>query len=528
MSNRKFFHDSVTVLPSEDGPNIQGYHVSAAEAIHQDEPMPLHFSFTISHDAEAELAKRVASGETVPAAELDTKYGLTAGDTLPLKNWLTQNGYRITQETSDHTSVFAVASAGTVAKTLQIDLARVTKNGITHNAARTVPSLPEEVSGKLDKIGGLQPFHTVNKHRSHRHPLAAGAAEAVAAGTASIGAPPYLPSAIETAYQGTALGLDGSGQSIAILIDTFPLDADLTSFWQTAKVPGSLARITKINVNGGTLPTPEGEESLDAEWTSGIAPGANIRIYATGSLNFAALDAGLQKILDDAKTNPSLRVLSISLGLGEQQAPTAAIRTQNQIFLRLAALGVNVFVSSGDDGSNPGNVLEVEYPASDPNVVAVGGTTLALNPNASIKSETGWAGSGGGKSVRFPRPSWQVGHGVAPGTNRLVPDVAAAANPNTGALVMLHQKPQQIGGTSWSAPTWAGIVALINQARVNAGKHPLPFLNPLLYPLNGTSSFHDVVHGSNGAFHAGAGHDLVTGLGSPVIKNLLAALLSRP
>jgi kumamolisin len=91
--------------------------------------------------------------------------------------------------------------------------------------------------------------------------------------------------------------------------------------------------------------------------------------------------------------------------------------------------------------------------------------------------------------------------------------------------VMLNQKPQQIGGTSWSAPTWAGILTLINQARVAANKKALPFLNPLLYPMNGSASFRDVTSGSNGAYHSAAGHDLVTGLGSPQIRGLLRALL---
>jgi kumamolisin len=527
MSNRKYFHDSITELPPQPGLTGTGLMVNSAEAVHLSEPLTLHFSLAISPAAEEELAKRVESGEQLSAAELDSKYGLGAADIDPLKKWLIARGYRITQETSDHTSIFATAPAETVAKTLEVDLVRVTKNGITFTAARNAPSLPVDVGAHVHAIAGLQPFNHLNKHRCHRHPLSAAAAEATAAGTNAIGAPPYLPSALLSAFDGAALGLDGSGQTIAILIDTFPNDEDLTLFWQTAKVAAALSRIKKINVGGGSLPAPEGEESLDAEWTSGIAPGANISIYATGSLAFAPLEAGLQRILDDAKNTPGLRVLSISLGLGEQLTPAGAIRTQDQIFLRLAALGVNVFVSSGDDGSNPGNLLQVEYPSSDPYVVAVGGTTLLLNANASIKSETGWAGSGGGKSVKFKRPVWQTGAGVSAGTTRLVPDVAAAADPNTGALVVLNKRALQIGGTSWSAPTWAAIVALINQARGKSGKKPLPFLNPLIYPLTGSSSFREVLGGSNGAYHAGPGHDLVTGLGSPDIKKLLQALLEK-
>jgi kumamolisin len=90
--------------------------------------------------------------------------------------------------------------------------------------------------------------------------------------------------------------------------------------------------------------------------------------------------------------------------------------------------------------------------------------------------------------------------------------------------VILNGRAKQIGGTSWSAPIWAGFCALINEARSNVGKPPLPFLNPLIYPLIGTSSFRDIVTGSNGAYSAGEGYDMVTGLGVPNVAELVNAL----
>jgi kumamolisin len=119
---------------------------------------------------------------------------------------------------------------------------------------------------------------------------------------------------------------------------------------------------------------------------------------------------------------------------------------------------------------------------------------------------------------------WQKGPGVPSGTNRLVPDVSLTADPTEGAFVFLNGQVQQFGGTSWSAPVWAGFCALINEARTNANKPPLPFLNPLIYPLIGTSCFRDIVAGSNGAFDAGAGYDMVTGVGVPNVKELIQAL----
>jgi kumamolisin len=113
------------------------------------------------------------------------------------------------------------------------------------------------------------------------------------------------------------------------------------------------------------------------------------------------------------------------------------------------------------------------------------------------------------------------------GNKRLVPDVSLAADPNTGAMIIFQGQPQQIGGTSWSAPTWAAFCALLNEGRAKASKPPLPFLNPLIYPLNGTRSFRDITSGSNGSngqYDAGPGYDLVTGIGVPNIKELIHAL----
>ena len=97
-----------------------------------------------------------------------------------------------------------------------------------------------------------------------------------------------------------------------------------------------------------------------------------------------------------------------------------------------------------------------------------------------------------GKMVRVYRPAH----------DRLVPDVSLAADPNTGACVILHGERQQIGGTSWSAPVWAGFCALINEARAKAGKPSLSFLPPMLYPLLGSDSFRDITAGNNGEFSA--------------------------
>jgi len=243
------------------------------------------------------------------------------------------------------------------------------------------------------------------------------------------------------------------------------------------------------------------------------------------------LDRALDRIIADLPKHPGMRQLSISLGLGETylNGPGGEVAIEHQKFLKLAAAGVNVFVSTGDAGSNPDQTgqgatgpLQVEYEASDPCVVAVGGTTLKLASDGSVASEVGWASSGGGKSMYFTRPAWQDAPGIS-GNRRLIPDVAATADPDEGGFVLLNGNVEQYGGTSWSAPVWAGFCALLNEARTKAGKAALPFLNPLIYPLR-SECFRDVPKGSNGAYHAVAGYDLVTGLGVPNVKALIQAL----
>jgi kumamolisin len=248
------------------------------------------------------------------------------------------------------------------------------------------------------------------------------------------------------------------------------------------------------------------------------------------------LDRALDAIIADLGAQQGMHQLSISLGLGETYmgGPEGEVATQHQKLLQLAAAGVNVFVSSGDAGSHPDDTghdsdgpLQAEYESSDPAVIGVGGTTLTLNPSGVVASETGWTGSGGGVSTFFDRPAWQAGTGVPAGDKRLVPDVSLAADPNTGALIVFQGNVQQIGGTSWSAPTWAGFCALMNEARTRANKPPLPFLNPLIYPLMGTPSFRDINSGCNGdggQYCAGSGYDLVTGIGVPNVRELINAL----
>ena len=557
MAARKVFEDSVTPLPDEPGPTPRGLLVQAAEPDTREEEMTVLFSLQIPPDDEKDLEERVARGEVVPAEELQKRYAPDAGDREKLVKWLKAQNFDVTEVSSDGTSVYARASVDRIEKSLGVDMVRVTKDGVTYTAAKNAPSLPANVAKSVHAIIGLQPFRQARKqsrmcmlHNLNLMSLAdsIGAANGKRGGTGGraksakpaagkqarvANTPPYLVSEVLKAYGAQGLNVTGKGQTVAILIDTVPVASDLKAFWKANNLPGTISRIETVNVNGGQLPPAEGEETLDVSWASGIAPDAKVRVYASGSLQFVDLDRALDRIIADLPSRPGMRQLSISLGLGEQfmGGPNGEVRTQHAKFLRLAAAGVNVFVSSGDAGSRPdvsghsaSGPTQAEYESSDSSVVSVGGTTLKLTSAGDVAGEVGWTGSGGGKSIFFSRPVWQTGSGVPDGGERLVPDVSLAADPNTGAFLVLNGRPLGIGGTSWSAPVWAGFCALMNEAREKAGKAFLPFLNPLIYPLMGTACFRDIKGGTNGDFTAGPGHDLVTGIGVPDVGQLTKAL----
>ena len=190
----------------------------------------------------------------------------------------------------------------------------------------------------------------------------------------------------------------------------------------------------------------------------------------------------------------------------------------------LAGAGVSVFVASGDSGAKADNnsIVQVSYPASDPSVTGVGGTSLQ-DVSVSPPTEIAWSDSGGGISGFFQRPAWQKGKGVPGGSMRLVPDVSASADPNYGAYVRFSGSDDVVGGTSWASPTWAGFCALINQ---KVGGSGLGVLNSQLYPLLGTPAIRDITSGGNSNYSAGAGYDMVTGIGVPNVSNLIGVLTS--
>src|SRR5438874_4565583 len=332
------------------------------------------------------------------------------------------------------------------------------------------------------------------------------------------------------------------------------------------------------------------EVALDVEWAHATAPLANIMLVSTPTAEVLGVQ-GFQQMMNAESVlikNHRVDVISQSFGSGEGAFNNglASLKQLRQAFVDAQANNVSVFASSGDGGSannmktpvkkpNPIPYQSVIWPASDPLVTAVGGTYLCTNPvvggmtaddtmppvNCTSRPgdrEPAWVASGGGYSINFGRPSYQdvlppgssyVGSSPgAPGPNsnmRGVPDIAYQASSRTGVLVYLTEGNTTasgpgcsganpcssgwytVGGTSASAPQWAGLIAIADQI---AGRD-LGFINPALYaiannPAKYAADFYDPFQNSNGAWSASKGWDAVTGLGTPNAAKLIPDLIA--
>ncbi len=490
---------------------------------------PMKINLVLTMRAQDEMRRRVAAGEIITPAEMAAKYLPSATDFETVAAWLQSQGLAVSPAGASHAVVFASGTPAQIAAAFQTSFARVKFQAQEYTAAVAPPSLPAAIAPRVIHVQGLQPYLHPHKHAST---------------LPRNGQVPYLVGDILAAYDGSN-GLTGAGQEIGIVIDGPPTSSDLTSFWAANGVPQSLNNISTVDLSDGTLPTPSGEETLDVSWSSGIASGAQVVVYAAGSLD--NVDAAFARIIDDLQSGarPNLHQISLSFGGAEQtETSPAYLASSSQIFATIAGYGVSIFVSSGDEGAygDRTRVVQTEYPASDPSVTSVGGTSLFVNPSTGAPtSETAWSlnrmvnpydSSGGGVSSYFARPAWQNGTGVPTGTMRLVPDVSLTGDPDTGCYVVLNGQVVIYGGTSWSAPMWAGLCAQINQARAAAGLQPLGLANPSFYSRLLTNNFRDITVGNNGAYTCQVGYDLVTGIGVPdfsvLIQSLASATVTTP
>ena len=336
----------------------------------------------------------------------------------------------------------------------------------------------------------------------------------------------------QISFKGGTVTGDGSGQTIAIVVayDDPNISSDLKQFDRQYGLvdPPSFTKYIQTGLNqtdaGWSL-----ETSLDVEWAHAIAPKANIVLVEARTASFYDLFGAV----NFARSINGVGAVSMSWGSGEFYGETA----YDSLFTTPAGHlgsngqpgGVTFVAASGDSGAWSG----VSYPATSPNVLSVGATTLNLGSGSSYAGERGWTGSTGGFSALEAAPAYQAGTQAATGLNyglRTTPDLAMVGDPASGVSVY-STVPYggktgwyAVGGTSASAPQVAGLIAITDQGLALAGKGSIGNAQAALYSLP-SSAFHDVSQGFNG-YSSTTGYDLVTGLGSPIGNRLVAGLLA--
>jgi kumamolisin len=301
---------------------------------------------------------------------------------------------------------------------------------------------------------------------------------------------------------------------------------DMATFFKAEGVPAPT--ITDISVDG-TKNAP-GQSDADGEVCLDIQVAAASYSFATGPLGIKAANIRIYWSQDIASavraaTKDGCDVCSISWGDAEGVWGRPAVEDMQAAALAATTAGMIVFAASGDNDADDDTATPaVDCPACCPNIIGCGGTRLLddgtlRGPESVWNDDPGQAsgeGTGGGYSTFFtPMPLWQAGAPHGPG--RMVPDLAANADPVTGYHIYLDGQWQVVGGTSAVAPLYAGLFA-------SFGKK-LGFVTPKLF-LNHLA-FNDITVGNNGQFRAGIGPDPCTGLGSP-IGTKLAALFKAP
>jgi kumamolisin len=475
-----------------------------------------------------EFTKPIAKRKIFSRQEFEQRHGADPADIARIEAFAQENKLTVKEKSAARRTVILSGTVAALSQAFGVELKQYQHPTAGNYRGRVgTIQLPAEIHDAVEGVFGLDNRPAAKPHFRRRRQRA-GARDA--SGTS------YTPAQVGELYD-FPTGLDGTGECIALLeLGGGFNPTDLTNYWSQVGLTET-PTVTAVSVGKGSNSPgdpngADGEVMLDIEVSGSIAPGAKIVVYFAENTDAGFLNA-ITTAIHDTTNTPS--ILSISWGGPESTWTTQAMTSMDQAFQSAAAMGVTVLVAAGDDGSTDGvtdGQQHVDFPASSPNVLACGGTTLE-GSGSTISSETVWnelanneGATGGGVSGFFALPSYQSGSGVPASSNpqgfvgRGVPDVAGDADPTTGYNTLVDGQSGVIGGTSAVAPLWAGLIALINQG---IGK-PAGFINPLLYQNAGAGGFNDITSGNNGACNAGPGWDPCTGLGSPIGVKIAASL----
>jgi len=424
-------------------------------------------------------------------------YSPTADQANKVAAWLTSAGFSNVHIAPNRLMVSADGRADTAQAAFKTSFAKVrTKEGRMAFMNNSGVQIPAALQDSVLSVIGLQ-----NVHQAHTFAKRAQAGYTTQAVTG------HNPTEFSSIYGGSGLPT-AAGVTVGIVTQgkITQTITDLNTFTSQNGLPTVTTQT--VNTNGTSTDTSGVDEwNLDSQDIVGMAGGqvGKIIFYNIPSLSNADLTADFNTIVSANAT----KIINVSLGECEtyaQQDGSAA--ADDQIFQQAIAQGQTFSVSTGDSGADEcgdGGTTPSD-PASSPYVVAVGGTTLNAS-TTTYTSETAWSGGGGSISKFEPKPTWQAG--VLSGNFRGVPDIAFDGDPNSGAKIIVNGASTQVGGTSLSAPLFAGA-----WARLLATHPSLGFAAPYLYQTLTAADYHDVTSGSNGGETATVGWDLTTGFGS--------------
>jgi subtilase family serine protease len=484
--------------------------------------------------------------------EFGERFGASSNDLAKLTAWLSSQGFVVQQVARAHNWITFDGPAASVANAFRTTLHRYASGTEAHFANAVEPSVPAALAGVVGSIRGLDDFHPKPQHRVNSSPKY----------TYTDGSHYLAPDDMAAIYDISKLyaaGIDGTGQKLAIVGQT-DIDLDFVTYFRNFfGLSVNTPQLVLTGPDPGYSAGDAGESYLDLEWSGAIARNATILFVYSDDVFTSALYEIDQNLAP---------VMSMSYGYCEPWSGTS-VQTWAQ---QANAEGITWMASAGDSGAAScdwdgstiaSNGLAVLAPADVPEITAVGGsefnegsTGWSSQNGPTQASATGylpemvWNDSalgygldsgGGGVSVRFSKPWWQVAPGVPNDGARDVPDVSLTASADHDGYLVWVGNLQAWGGTSASSPSFAGIVTLVNQYLVTQGIQSTPGLgniNPILYSLAQTSGgvFHDITVGNNMVpctvgspncttgsmgYSAGPGYDLASGLGSVDAYNLV-------
>jgi kumamolisin len=457
------------------------------------------------------LAAQSGSGKILTRDEFIKAHGADSADLDAVADFASQHHLAVIERNAARRAITLSGTVASFNRAFNVDLQNYEHPEGTYRGRTGPLHLPDSLKDRVEGVFGLDNRPQAKPHLRRRNAGQQGNKHHTPAG--------FTPAQVARLYQYPS-NVNGAGETIALIeLGGGFKPSDLGAYFKQLSISPT-PKVTAISVSHAhNTPTgnpdgADGEVMLDIEVAGAVAPGAHIVAYFAPNTDQGFLNA-ITTAIHDQTNKPS--IISISWGGPESNWTPQALQQFDKAFQEAASLGVTVIVAAGDNGSSDGvtdGANHVDFPASDPWVLACGGTHLAANGTA-IASESVWndggqgGATGGGVSAVFAQPAYQTGINLNGAIGRGVPDVAGDADPQTGYLVRVDGSETVFGGTSAVAPLWAGLIALINQAKGAAQG----FINPKLYA--NPSALNDITQGNNGAFSAAPGWDACTGLGTP-------------